>query len=1077
MARKEDESRVRLTVDGKQAINELGKLEMEAKELAIDIKEAKKGTVDYVNASKKLKEAKAQIKGLRDEIGLSGMTLGQLVRHQRELKREITTTTTKGTAEYKKLKTELTQVNGLVRQQRVEMNSTGTAFNSMTANIVKTAGAFGLFFGAMEAINQFKNLIGIANNFEQSMSNLSAITGASGDDLQYLSDKAREMGATTTLSAQQTAEAFEIIASKKPELLDNVEALTATTEATILLAEAAGIDLPTAAEALTNTLNQFGEGADQATRFVNTLAAGSKFGAGNIEFLNDAVKRFGPIADTMNLSMEQSVAMMEVFAEKGLESEKAGTQFRNILLRLASGADETNPAVVGLGTAIENLGQKQLNTAEMAKLFGVENVLAGQIMVQSGERFAEFTKKVTGTEIALEQARVRIDNTKGDLKQLSSITQEYAITIGGLISQGLRPLIQGFTAFLLGLKELPKFINENKGLLITFTTALISLNSAQIISTGLMLKDIIAKKAQIIWTTATTIAQNGLNAAMTANPIGLIIKATALLVSGFALLYNSSEKVRGAISGIGEVASTVWNIIKETLGNFTGAFSKILDGDIIGGIKDLGKALIKANPVSIAINEGERLGTAFMKGYNDKIASEKPETLQVNQAGIDTPSGDTVDSIDTVDTTGVPGDVNAAKEKLTKLTDEWAGYQQRISDLTRQYALAHLSDEDKEQELIWEKYSKLEEDLIHHLNKTITEDEFHENAKKLENLRKQELGDIRSKYAETEAQKRKEAEEKITEATIEEKELAKLKINQHYDELISLAAQFGLSSVGIEEARRRELSELQSKYDRVEIDNTRKVNEAKIMIAQSVGQSLGAVIDFVGAKSGELTTFQKLLVGAQIAADTAASLGRIVPLAAEAAKGTGPAAPFVFAGYVAAMGATVLTAIGKAKQALSDSSVPEWKSSSSDAPTSQRRATNVPVSSYYYGGDTGKNSIGFGDKNGSFAGYVHENEYVIPSFIRSHPFVANVLPAIEAIREEKTRGAYRGGQSSSPNTPSSPVVGNGTSGKADPEMLSLLKSIDSKLDKMPTRVKAYLVDSEMQEFQTIRDNLEKRYSA
>lgn len=246
------------------------------------------------------------------------------------------------------------------------------------------------------------------------------------------------------------------------------------------------------------------------------------------------------------------------------------------------------------------------------------------------------------------------------------------------------------------------------------------------------------------------------------------------------------------------------------------------------------------------------------------------------------------------------------------------------------------------------------------------------------------------------------------------------------------------------------------------------------MIAQSLGQSLGAVIDFVGNKSGELSTFQKVLVGAQIAADTAASLAKIVPLAADAAKGTGPAAPFVFGGYIATMGATVLSAIAKAKQALSNSTVPDWDSSSGEESKIQRRTTG-PVSSYYYGGDTGNNSLGFGDKYGDFAGYVHKDEYVVPSFIRSHPYVANVLPAIESIREEKLRGYYRGGQTSgeSPNSGTSPSLP--TSSKADPEMLALLKSIDGKLDKMPTRVKAYLVDSELQEFRNLRDDLEDRY--
>jgi hypothetical protein len=95
----------------------------------------------------------------------------------------------------KRLKAELNQVNASLRtQQSNELNGTSGAFKGMTGSILKTAGAFGLFFGGMELVNQFRNLLGTANDFEQAMSNLSAITGATGDDLQYLSDKARRDG-------------------------------------------------------------------------------------------------------------------------------------------------------------------------------------------------------------------------------------------------------------------------------------------------------------------------------------------------------------------------------------------------------------------------------------------------------------------------------------------------------------------------------------------------------------------------------------------------------------------------------------------------------------------------------------------------------------------------------------------------------------------------------------------------------------------------------------------------------------------------------------------------------------------
>src|SRR5690606_17568189 len=229
------------------------------------------------------------------------------------------------------------------------------------------------------------------------------------------------------------------------------------------------------------------------------------------------------------------------------------------------------------------------------------------------------------------------------------------------------------------------------------------------------------------------------------------------------------------------------------------------------------------------------------------------------------------------------------------------------------------------------------------------------------------------------------------------------------------------------------------------LENDITIAQAKEEIQRNLSATIGHAIDFIGNKSGELTAFQKILTLGQIAIDTASALSKIVPLAAEAAAGTGPAAPFVFGGYIASMAATVFGAIAKAKNALSGANTPKWSGSSGDGGGSprdrNRPETPAPVASYYKGGDTSDTGLGFGDRYGEYAGYVHKDEYVVPSVIRSHPYVADVLPAIEAIRKEKIRGFYKGGETSRPSKPS--IV---PSAGSDPEMIALLKSIDQKLN-------------------------------
>lgn len=117
--------------------------------------------------------------------------------------------------------------------------------------------------------------------------------------------------------------------------------------------------------------------------------------------------------------------------------------------------------------------------------------------------------------------------------------------------------------------------------------------------------------------------QWAINAAMTANPIGLIVAGIAAFTGGIILAYKHSETFRASIDGLTSMAKELWSVIKETFGAFSGGISKLFDGDIVGGLKDIGKALVNSNPIGLAINEGKRLGNAFNKGYDDSLAASK----------------------------------------------------------------------------------------------------------------------------------------------------------------------------------------------------------------------------------------------------------------------------------------------------------------------------------------------------------------------------------------------------------------------------------------------------------------------
>lgn len=135
------------------------------------------------------------------------------------------------------------------------------------------------------------------NEREDAKADVEALTGLSKDDINWLEQEAIRLSTTISdsgirirQSATEILDAYKLVGSAKPELLSNKEALAAVTEQTLILASASGMTLKDAVDAVTLSLNQYGDGADQAARYANVMAAGSKYGAAAVESVTTAVK-------------------------------------------------------------------------------------------------------------------------------------------------------------------------------------------------------------------------------------------------------------------------------------------------------------------------------------------------------------------------------------------------------------------------------------------------------------------------------------------------------------------------------------------------------------------------------------------------------------------------------------------------------------------------------------------------------------------------------------------------------------------------------------------------------------------
>lgn len=329
-----------------------------------------------------------------------------------------------------------------IKRAKGEIGNFEKGITSMASKIGPALSGFAAFAGISTTIG---DAVRTSMEFERSLSSLRSLTGVTTQELTFFKDEAIRLGSATTQTASQVVDAFKLIGSQMPELLKNKEALSSVTESAIVLAEAAEIDVPEAAKALTGAINQMGASSSQAAEYINILAAASQQGSADIPYLNKAIENAGGAASSVGVQFNELVAAIEAIAPKITDAGSAGTNLRNIFLTLESSADKKlRPSVVGLSQAVENLAAKHMNATEMTKMFGKESVTAALALVSEKDKFIELTDGITGTNTALEQQKINNDNLAGSIAALQSAWEGFILTLNN--SSGMLQSIVGFLA-------------------------------------------------------------------------------------------------------------------------------------------------------------------------------------------------------------------------------------------------------------------------------------------------------------------------------------------------------------------------------------------------------------------------------------------------------------------------------------------------------------------------------------------------------------------------------------------------------------------------------------------------------
>lgn len=393
-------------------------------------------------------------------------------------------------------------------------------------------------------------------SFGQGMADLSSITGLVGKDLEQLEANARKFGKDSGLGAETAARAYTILASQIDVADIGMEGLNTLQEKSITLAQASGMSLDASAEALAGTVNQFGLGADAAERVINVLAAGSKYGAAEINDLTQSFKVTGSAASAMGLSVEETAGALEILSKANLKGSEAGTALRNIILKLNTelGIDlgETS-----LGTALEALQPKLTDAAYLSKVFGMENIAAAQFLIQNASAVDEMTAKVTGTNTAQEQAAIRTQTTAQRMAELRAWIDDTKISITNLLG-GFTPYI----AILSENAEVLTLVYKGGEHVVKYMGML---NQAVVKATGSSIAHNVAVKASAAATKIWAGVQAALNAVLTANPIAIVVMAIAALAAGVYTCYQNFEGFRNVCDAVWgavkNVASAVWDAL------------------------------------------------------------------------------------------------------------------------------------------------------------------------------------------------------------------------------------------------------------------------------------------------------------------------------------------------------------------------------------------------------------------------------------------------------------------------------------------------------------------------------------
>lgn len=338
-------------------------------------------------------------------------------------------------------------LNGTTTGMKTFGSQSSSTGNIITSLASKAAVAVGAFVSIRQAVNFGKDVVNTGMQFEQGMANVSAISGATGAELTALSDKAKEMGATTKFSAIEAADAMGYMGMagwNSSQMIDGIAGI-------MNLAAASGEELASVSDIVTDALTAFGLKASDSAQFADVLAVASSKSNTNVSLLGESFKNVAATAGAMGYSMQDTTTALGLMANAGIKGSDAGTSLRGVMTRLAKPTAEVKQAMTALGISAVNTdgSMKPLSTlipelqtafssltdsekGQYATMIAGKNALSGflSIVNSSPDDFYSLSDAINNSEGAAQSmADTMNDTVSGKLTLLKSQFEGVKIAI------------------------------------------------------------------------------------------------------------------------------------------------------------------------------------------------------------------------------------------------------------------------------------------------------------------------------------------------------------------------------------------------------------------------------------------------------------------------------------------------------------------------------------------------------------------------------------------------------------------------------------------------------------------------